>query len=99
MPFLFRQQNFKTSIDKSIRKTILYIRRFSIILILLFAYLYDEYVAQYFSLVESKRADIENVFQSTLSQGFKWLFISAALFIGLGFILTIFLKNKKQPTI
>ncbi|MFY7734139.1 MAG: ATP-binding protein [Bacteroidia bacterium] len=51
MPFLFRQQNFKTSIDKSIRRTILYIRRFSIILILLFAYLYDQYVAQYFSLV------------------------------------------------
>ncbi|MBJ7428913.1 MAG: histidine kinase, partial [Bacteroidia bacterium] len=51
MPVLFRQDNFKNTIDKSIRKTILTVRRLSIILILLFAYLYDQYVAQYFSLV------------------------------------------------
>lgn len=51
MPLLFTQTNFKSSIDQSIRKVILYIRRFSILLILLLAYVYDKSVGEYFSLV------------------------------------------------
>jgi Na+/proline symporter/signal transduction histidine kinase len=51
MPFLFSKNNTKNTIDKSIRKTILLIRRLSIVLILLFAFLYDQYIANYFSLV------------------------------------------------
>ncbi len=51
MPLLFTQTNFKSNIDQSIRKFILYIRRLSIVLILLLAYIYDKSVGEYFSLV------------------------------------------------
>lgn len=51
MPILFTKYTSKNTIDQSIRGTILLIRRASIVLILLFAYLYDQYIANYFSLV------------------------------------------------
>ena len=51
MPILFSQHAFVSGVDQSIRKLILYIRRFSIILILLIALLFDVFIAQYFSLV------------------------------------------------
>jgi signal transduction histidine kinase len=51
MPILFSKYTNKNTLDKSIRKTILLIRRLSIVLILLFAFLYDQYIANYFSLV------------------------------------------------
>lgn len=51
MPFLFSQPSFANQIDSSIGKVILYVRRYSIVMILLLAYLYDKMVAEYFSLV------------------------------------------------
>ena len=51
MPIIFSQNKFKNTIDKSIQDTILYIRRFSILFILILAYIYDQFVAHYFSLV------------------------------------------------
>jgi Na+/proline symporter/signal transduction histidine kinase len=51
MPILFSREGFLNTVDKSIRDTILTVRRMSIVLILLIALLFDLYVAQYFSLV------------------------------------------------
>ena len=51
MPIVFSQSNYKNIVDNSIRETILYIRRFSIVFILILAYIYDQIVAQNFSLV------------------------------------------------
>jgi Na+/proline symporter/nitrogen-specific signal transduction histidine kinase len=51
MPVLFAQKNYKSINEKPIMQTILNTRRLSIVLILLLAYLYDQYIAQYFSLV------------------------------------------------
>lgn len=51
MPMLLRNASFKKGIDRSFTRFILYLRRFCIILILLFAYLYEKNVAHYFSLV------------------------------------------------
>lgn len=51
MPVLLRNKVFKNNIDTSFSKFILYVRRFSIVLILLFAYLYEKNIAHYFSLV------------------------------------------------
>lgn len=51
MPVMFSQGWFNNSAERPIRQTILYIRRLSIVVILLFAYLYDQYIAQFFSLV------------------------------------------------
>jgi len=51
MPVLFSRHAFVSGVDQSIRKLILYIRRFSIVLILLLALLFDVFIAQYFSLV------------------------------------------------
>lgn len=51
MPVIFSRGWFNNRTERPIRQTILYIRRFSIVAILLFAYLYDQYIAQFFSLV------------------------------------------------
>ncbi|MCU0441322.1 MAG: ATP-binding protein [Bacteroidia bacterium] len=51
MPILFSRQGFMNTVDQSIRQLILRVRRFSIIVILLVALLFDVYIAQYFSLV------------------------------------------------
>ncbi len=51
MPVLLRNGFFKNSVNRSMRRSIIYLRRFSIIVILLFAYFYEQNVAHYFSLV------------------------------------------------
>lgn len=51
MPFLLRIPSIKKGIDTSISKYIVYIRRFSIIGILILAYLYEKNVAHHLSLV------------------------------------------------
>lgn len=51
MPILFSNNTYLPNANKPIIKTILTTRRLSIILILVFAYLYDRHVAHYFSLV------------------------------------------------
>lgn len=51
MPVFIRNNLFKKTIDQSFSKVILYVRRISIVLILVFAYLYEKNVAQHFSLV------------------------------------------------
>lgn len=51
MPMLLRNDGFKQRVGPSMSRIILYVRRFSILLILLFAYLYEKNVAHYFSLV------------------------------------------------
>lgn len=51
MPLLLSFDSFKKGIDASFSKSILYIRRLSILAVLLFAYLYEKHVAQHLSLV------------------------------------------------
>lgn len=50
-PFLLAVQKFKPKADRQLTKSILYIRRFSILLIITLAFLYDKLLAQHFSLV------------------------------------------------
>lgn len=50
MPLILTSSRLKSTIDSSFSKIIIFIRRFSILLILLLAYLYDKYVAQHFSI-------------------------------------------------
>lgn len=50
-PLFLSAQNFKLNNDGTLSKSILNIRRFSIIGILLLAYVYDKTIAHYFSLV------------------------------------------------
>lgn len=50
-PLLLSTKNFKTRGDRQMTGTILNIRRFSILLIIALAYLYDKLVAQHFTLV------------------------------------------------
>lgn len=50
-PILLRARNFKTGNDRKLKNTILNIRRISILLILVLAFLYDKLVAGHFSLV------------------------------------------------
>jgi Na+/proline symporter/signal transduction histidine kinase len=51
MPALLSAKNFKPSTDGQIPKSIINIRRLSIIIILVLAYLYDKTIAKHFSLV------------------------------------------------
>lgn len=51
MPILLRRPAFKKGIDTSISKYIIHIRRFSIIGILILAYLYEKNIAHHLSLV------------------------------------------------
>lgn len=51
MPALLSAKNFKPNADGGITKSIITIRRISIVLILVLAYLYDKTVARHFSLV------------------------------------------------
>lgn len=50
MPLILSSSKLKNTIDSSFSSLIIYIRRFSIVLILILAYLYDKYVAQHFSI-------------------------------------------------
>jgi EmrB/QacA subfamily drug resistance transporter len=50
----------------------------------------------YIQEIESKRLIIENVYQSTLNQGFSGMFIAASIIAAIGFILTLFLTNRKE---
>lgn len=50
-PFLLAVQKFKPKADGQLTRSILYIRRFSILLIIMLAFLYDKLVAQHFTLV------------------------------------------------
>lgn len=50
MPLILSSSRVKSAIDSSFSRLILYIRRGSIILILILAYFYDKYVAQHFSI-------------------------------------------------
>lgn len=51
MPALLRSATLKNRMDTYFSRFILYVRRFSIVLILLFAYFYEKNVAHHFSLV------------------------------------------------
>jgi Na+/proline symporter/nitrogen-specific signal transduction histidine kinase len=51
MPALLSLPAFRNAVDTSIQKTILYIRRFSIIGVLMLAYFYDKWIAHQQSLV------------------------------------------------
>ncbi|MFZ4056802.1 MAG: ATP-binding protein [Ferruginibacter sp.] len=51
MPLLLSLPRFRNAVDTSIRKTILYIRRISILVVLMLAYLYDKLIAEQLSLV------------------------------------------------
>lgn len=50
-PLFLSAKNFKTSQDGTLSRSIINIRRFSILIILALAYMYDKTIAQYFSLV------------------------------------------------
>lgn len=51
---------------------------------------------EYIATIESKRVLIENIFQSTLNQGFKHMFIAAASIAAVGLILTLLLSKEKS---
>jgi Na+/proline symporter/signal transduction histidine kinase len=51
MPILLRISSYKKNIDSSFSRTIIFIRRWSIFIILILAYLYEKNVAHYVSLV------------------------------------------------
>lgn len=72
VPVLLNKALFRKVVDTSLSRTILLIRRMSIILILLMAFLYDIYIAQYFSLVSIGLVSFAAVTQ-----------FAPALFIGL----------------
>ncbi|GFZ34266.1 MFS transporter [Clostridium zeae] len=61
----------------------------------------DTLVAQwksdYLAQIDAIRSSIENVFQSTLNEGFAKLFIGAAVIALLGLIFTLLLSNKNKP--
>lgn len=50
----------------------------------------------YLSKLDKSKAVIENAFQSTMSAGYKNMFVAAGLFALTGLILALFLKNKKS---
>lgn len=52
--------------------------------------------ADYINQIEGKRHVFENIFQSTLNDGFRKMFIAAAIIAGVGLILTLLLSNKKS---
>jgi EmrB/QacA subfamily drug resistance transporter len=50
----------------------------------------------YIQEIESKRVILENIFQSTLNQGFKNMFIAAAIIAVIGLVLSFMLEKKKM---
>ncbi len=74
MPFLLSIPGLKKRIDDSFSKNIIYIRRYTIILVLLFAYLYEKNVAQYISLVSIGLISFAAVtqFAPSLIAGIYW---------------------------
>lgn len=52
--------------------------------------------AEYLTKVDAARATIENTFQQTLNSGFAELFIASAIIAAVGFVLALFLTNKKK---
>lgn len=52
----------------------------------------------YIDAIEAKRLVLENIFQTTLNQGFKNMFIAAAIIAAVGLILSLMLKNKVSKT-
>ncbi|MBK1813462.1 MFS transporter [Clostridium sp. YIM B02505] len=58
--------------------------------------LVSQWKSDYLSQIESLRSSIENVFQSTLNEGFSKLFIGAAVIALLGLIFTLLLSKKNK---
>jgi EmrB/QacA subfamily drug resistance transporter len=54
--------------------------------------------ADYLSKIEDSRAAIETVFQSTISSGYKNMFIAAGIIAVIGLLTALLLKNKKTNT-
>lgn len=55
--------------------------------------------AEYLTKVDAARATIENTFQQTLNSGFAELFIASAIIAAVGFVLALFLTNKKKEEV
>ncbi|MBL0102523.1 MAG: histidine kinase [Bacteroidetes bacterium] len=94
-PILLRAKNFKAGSDGKLRNTILNIRRFSILVILALAYLYDKLVAQHYSLVSLGLISFAAVAQlaPAIFGGMYWKDASrkgALAGIATGFVLWVF---------
>jgi EmrB/QacA subfamily drug resistance transporter len=50
---------------------------------------------EYINAIEAKRSLLENIFQSTLNEGFRNMFITAAVVAVAGLLLTLLLKTRK----
>jgi hypothetical protein len=57
--------------------------------------LIGKWKTDYLSQIDNSRTTIENVFQSTLNNGFAKLFIGAAVIALLGLVFTLLLSKKK----
>lgn len=55
--------------------------------------------AEYLTKVDAARVAIENTFQQTLNSGFAELFIASAIIAAVGFVLALFLTNKKNEEV
>lgn len=55
--------------------------------------------AEYLTKVDAARVAIENTFQQTLNSGFAELFIASAIIAAVGFVLALFLTNKKKEEV
>lgn len=53
----------------------------------------------YIAKIESSRAVLENTFQSTISSGYKNMFVAAGIIAVIGLIAALMLKNKKSGQI
>jgi EmrB/QacA subfamily drug resistance transporter len=58
--------------------------------------LIGKWKTDYLSQIDNSRSNIENVFQSTLNNGFAKLFIGAAVIALLGLVFTLLLSKKKS---
>ncbi|AAK81300.1 EmrB/QacA subfamily drug resistance transporter [Clostridium acetobutylicum] len=57
---------------------------------------FSSWKADYLNKIDQKRAVIESTFQSTISSGYKNMFIAAGIIALVGFIAALMLENKKM---
>ncbi len=58
----------------------------------------DQFAPMIMQSIEKMRFSIENVFQSTLNQGYTHMFTAAAIIAGIGFIITLLLGRSMRIT-
>lgn len=57
--------------------------------------IFNNMKSEYIHQVEGAKTAIENIFQSTLNNGFLGLFVTLAIIAAIGFFVALFLKNNK----